>query len=274
VMGDHGPRGQCDDRNPGLWMIVGRDVLRHHPKLRRSLRANHKSMFSMRDMHETLRTLGGLHSTSRPKASGSTSVPAARRTARNDLCRRGPCDIGSTVLPWNRTCTDALVHPVFCGCQGLWRNEVVKPEPGFTAKLALSAVQHWMNTIVHPFRSKCVFPLKGKEVLHVRSKKISASDFSIYQGDRPSLLSYRQEIQVLDMQFKMEPEPMEYRVQVLVLQEDLVHKLNKSLTCQARFEMEGYPEICLFQVGAVHRYARFEACTPAGMTADLCHCRS
>jgi len=285
LMGDHGPRGQCDDTNPGLWLVVGREVLRRNPGLASTLRANRGKLLTMLDVHSTLLGLLGL-SPLRPPASGAEppryywrppSVPASGSSRwSRDECRVGPCDIGAAVLPANRTCEDARIHPLYCGCTGGWQEETVQGSPRRQYIALVVFVIDYMNHIVGHARESCTHPLQLAAIKRTRTRTITSGQLSAYEGvSVPATAQGRQganqRLQAVELEVEM-VQPLQYRLQIILLRRDLVERHRRSLLCEAIIPFQGDSVMCLSQITAMHRYSRYESCTPSYMRPDLCHC--
>ncbi|KAI1283117.1 hypothetical protein HDE_12778 [Halotydeus destructor] len=108
--GDHGPRyrgmtftgmGRLESRMPFVSLRVPRRLDKKHPHLRRYLKANQESLLTWYDFNQLLKDVATGSFTEQPVISKLSHINPSR-----------------TLIPRNRTCSDAGIDEVYCVCDG------------------------------------------------------------------------------------------------------------------------------------------------------------
>jgi len=286
LLGDHGPRGGCDEANPGLWLVAGRAVLRRHPRMAAALRGNRDRLASMLDVHQTLLGILGLrelasaarNSQPRPErnirrvdrvvqhARDQSAAYADNSQGSGKECRNSPCDLSAGLVSFNRTCAETLVHPLYCNCVGAWQGRDAIKKDRMLAWMILEVI----NTDLKLAKSHCAYPLRLLRVPRVRTRYFPAHELH-WVGDLSRALSVRKQFEVVDFDFDTEA-GLSYRIKAVYMDVSDVSKYKKSLACQFALPIHAALIACVAQLSALHRYAKFEPCTPPAIDPQFCLC--
>lgn len=299
LMGDHGPRGGCDEANPGLWLVVGRAVLRRSPGLAAALRNNRNRLVSMLDLHETLLGLLRLprlrsHAIRVQQSSGQSadvgmalredfaipsnetmSASAVRGEGgslwhRDKVCRTGPCNFATRPVAVNRTCAEALIHPLYCSCADAWQGRKDTP---YDRAMALALMQY-INRQLEPGKEQCAWPLELLRVVNVRARTFSECELpaEAAEGD-PAWRRYCRQRWIQATAFELETvQSLRFAVKLLSMDSNLLLAHPRSLACIVVMPFEGRRQMCLAQLSALHRFAKFQPCAPPTVEAHICFC--